>query len=164
MLNEIPTIGIGIDYSKASKDQLKASESKENPNVVDLSKALFNTSFDDSLLDISNQSFMNESIASASFQQNEADNTITEILTLNENENNQINELWTKRESRSTSGSSSPSIDDLISKRKVKKYAIEADLKLVKCFDEIKPKLCNQVCFWFFNVFNQKRVYLFFFI
>ena len=150
MLNEIPTIGIGIDYSKASKDQLKASESIENPNVVDLSKALFNTSFDDSLLDISNQSFMNESIASVSFQQSEADNTITEILTLNENENNQINELWTKRESRSTSGSSSPSIDDLISKRKVKKYAIEADLKLVKCFDEIKPKLCNQVYFWLF--------------
>ena len=145
-MNEIPTIGIGIDYSKASKEQLKPNE--EDPNVVDLGKALFNLSFDDSLLDISNQSFMNESMASVSFQQNEADNTITEILTLNENENNQINELWTKRESRSTSGSSSPSIDDLISKRKVKKYAIEADLKLVKCFDEIKPKLCNQVCFF----------------
>jgi hypothetical protein len=80
-----------------------------------------------------------------SFQQSENDNTITEILALNENEDNQINELWTKKDSRSSSGSSSPSIDDLIAKRKTKKYAIEADPKLVKNFNEIKPKLCNQV-------------------
>lgn len=114
--------------------------------MVDLSKALFNTSFDDSLLDISNQSFtnLNESLNST-FQQSDNDNTITEILALNENDDNQISELWKKRDSRSSSSSSSPSIDDLIAKRKVKKYAIEADPKLVKNFNDIKSKLCNTV-------------------
>ena len=67
-----------------------------------------------------------------SFQFNENDKTITEILALSENEKNEINELWKKGDSRSSSGSSSPSIYDLIEKRKVKKYAIEADPKLVK--------------------------------
>jgi hypothetical protein len=146
LLNEIPTIGMGIDFSSNPKAK-KNYEQISNENV-DLTKALFNTSFDDSLLDISNQSFtnLNESLnTSMSFQHNENDKTITEILALNENEKNEINELWTKRDSRSSSGSSSPSIDDLIAKRKVKKYAIEADPKLVKNFNDIKPKLCSQV-------------------
>ena len=140
-------MGVGIDFSSNKKLKQNDKSSSDNP-IVDLSKALFNTSFDDSLLDISNQSFLlNESLNSMSFQQSENDNTITEILALNENEDNHINELWTKRDSRSSSGSSSPSIDDLIAKRKTKKYAIEADPKLVKNFNEIKSKLCNQVEF-----------------
>jgi len=142
---------MGIDFSSNPLKTTHTGNEANNGDNVDLSKALFNTSFDDSLLDISNQSFtthLNESLASMSFQHTENDNTITEILALNENENNQINELWTKRESRSSSSSSAPSIDDLIAKRKVKKYAIEADPKLVKNFNDIKPKLCNQVSFF----------------
>jgi hypothetical protein len=99
---------------------------------------------------MSNQSILEESFASYSFQQNENNLTISEILTQNDNEDNEISELWKKKpenDSRSTSStaSSSPSIDDLISKRKVKKYAIEADMKLIKNYDEIKPKLAHQV-------------------
>ena len=99
---------------------------------------------------MSNQSVLEESFASYSFQQNENNLTISEILTQNDNEDNEISELWKKKtenDSRSTTStaSSSPSIDDLISKRKVKKYAIEADMKLIKNYDEIKPKLAHQV-------------------
>jgi hypothetical protein len=149
-LIEIPGIGSGIDFVKLNAK----SNSKNNDistNKVDLGKALLNTSYlDDNLLDMSNQSVLEESFASYSFQQNENNLTISEILTQNDNEDNEISELWKKKpenDSRSTSStaSSSPSIDDLISKRKVKKYAIEADMKLIKNYDEIKPKLAHQV-------------------
>ena len=82
------------------------------------------------------------------FLQNENNLTISEILNQNENEDNEITELWNKKKTSNgsrSSSSSSISIDDLISKRKVKKYAIEADLKLLKNFEEIKPKLAHQV-------------------
>jgi hypothetical protein len=155
LLNEIPGLGVGIDFTTdASNQQTNKSDANlQKGNVVDLSKALFQ-SFDDSLLNMSAQSYLDESsLASLSFQQNENDITLSELLTQNESEDhNQISELWTKKKgengganSRSSSGSSSPNIDDLITKRKVKKYAIEADAKLVKSFDEIKPKLAHQV-------------------
>lgn len=58
--------------------------------------------------------------------------------------------MWKKNKSNSissrTSSSSSISIDDLISKRKVKKYAIAADMKLLKNYEDIKPKLAHSVC------------------
>ena len=151
LLNEIPTVGMGIDFSKKS-DILQQNDANMESNMVDLTKALFQQSFDDSLLNISTHSYLDESsLASLSFQQNENEITLSELLTNNENEDSQIAELFTKKadnsSSRSSSGSSSPNIDDLISKRKVKKYAIEADLKLVKNFDEIKPKLAHQVFF-----------------
>ena len=100
---------------------------------------------EDSLLDTSNQSYLDESVLSSSFAHNETDANISDILTLNENENE--NNLWTqgKSESRTASPSGSPTMDDVVPKRKVKKYAMEADLKLVKLFDEIKPKLAHQV-------------------
>jgi hypothetical protein len=128
-----------------STDNNKLNES----NVIDLSQALYHTSVHDDSLNLSTQSYLDDSTL-GSINQNEADITISDILTLNEAENNQINELFAKRRSESgagSSGSSSPSIDDLISKRKVKKYAIEADSKLVAQFDEIKPKLAHQVGF-----------------
>lgn len=145
---EVPSIGSGIDYSK--QENFKDGESINEPQgVVDLSKALFHTSLlDESLLDISTQSYLDESYASQSFLQSEADLTISEILTSNNVVDNQISEIWNKKEdglSRSTSGSSSPSIDDLITKRKPKTYAVQADLKLAKSFDEIKSKLAHQV-------------------
>lgn len=60
--------------------------------------------------------------------------------------------MWNKKElsgsNSRTSSSSSISIDDLISKRKVKKYAIEGDLKLLKNFDEIKSKLAHTVSYY----------------
>ncbi len=165
-MNEIPTIGKGIDFSKKT-DNLQQSESKES-NMIDLTKALFQQSFDDSLLNISTHSYLDESsLASLSFQQNENEITLSELLTTNENEDNQISELFTKKadsnSSRSSSGSSSPNIDDLISKRKVKKYAIEADPKLVKNFDEIKSKLAHQVkilLFWLALIFKIKSIKL----
>jgi len=89
--------------------------------------------------------------------------TISEILNQNnENSDNEISEMWNKKSSGSnsrTSSSSSISIDDLISKRKVKKYAIEADLKLLKNYEDIKPKLAHS---WPFelDVFQKQAVYL----
>jgi hypothetical protein len=158
-LIEIPGIGSGIDFVKLNAK----NNSKNNDistNKVDLGKALLNTSYlDDNLLDMSNQSVLEESFASYSFQQNENNLTISEILTQNDNEDNEISELWKKKpenETRSTSStSSSPSIDDLISKRKVKKYAIEADIKLIKNYEEIKPKLAHQV-----NLCNLLKIFL----
>lgn len=100
------------------------------------------------MLDISNQSLLEESFASYSFQPNDSNLTISEILTQNEAEDAEVCELWKKKpdsSSRSSSSSSSPSIDELISKCKVKKYAIEADPKLAKSYDEIKSKLAHQV-------------------
>ena len=119
-------------------------------NLVDLGKVLLNTSYlEDSVLDSTNQSFLDESLISLSLQ-NENNLTISEILNQNENEDNEITDLWNKKKANGSNGSrssssSSISIDDLISKRKVKKYAIEADLKLLKNFEEIKPKLAHQV-------------------
>ena len=126
------------------------SEGKKDhtSNLVDLGKVLLNTSYlEDSVLDSTNQSFLDESLISLSLQ-NENNLTISEILNQNENEDNEITELWNKKKTSNgsrSSSSSSISIDDLISKRKVKKYAIEADLKLLKNFEEIKPKLAHQV-------------------
>jgi hypothetical protein len=117
--------------------------------VIDLSEAIYSASLLDDSLNISSQSYLDESNASLSFQQNENDITISDIIILNENEDSQMNDLFNRKKpvdaSGSLSGSSSPSIDDLV-KRKAKKYAIEADQKLVASFDEIKPKLAHQVC------------------
>lgn len=145
MLYQIPSIGDGIDFSKKTSDQLKSKEPFiESSSVVDLSKALFHPSItDESLLDISTQSYLDESYVNQSFLQSENDITISEILT----ENLENQDLWAKKDelSRSSSGNSSPLIDDLASKRKTKKYAILADAKLAKSFDEIKSKLAHQV-------------------
>ncbi len=125
-------------------------KNERSSNLVDLGKVLLNTSYlEDSIIDSTNHSFMDESLISLSLQ-NENNVTISEILNQNEYEkNNEITELWNRKKSSTsgsrTSSSSSISIDDLISKRKIKKYAIEADLKLLKNFDEIKSKLAHQV-------------------
>lgn len=160
---EIPGIGTGIDFVK-EKTKISSKNNESLSNKVDLGKALLTTSYlDDNLLDISNQSLLEESFASYSFQQNDNNLTISEILTQNDNEDSEICDLWKKKSetsSRTSSSScSSPSIDELISKRKVKKYAIEADLKLLKNFDEIKTKLAHQ---WPFelDVFQKQAVYL----
>jgi len=146
LYHEIPTIGNGIDFASRTKPEKEKSESISN---IDLTSAILNTSFDESLLNTSTQSYFEESFVSIS----QAEHDISELLAINENE--EINEIFTKKsESGSSSGSSTPSIDDLINKRKVKKYAIEADLKLTKSFDEIKPKLAHQVeTFFFINKF-----------
>ena len=172
LLNEIPSIGPGIDFTKRSVSNPskslavgggggdKASMAFDKANVVDLSKVLFQ-SLDDSLLHASSagnqtsSSFLDESFTSLSFQQQkEGETTISELFALNADErlgDNQISELWNtnskrKSESGTSSAGSSPSIDELLAaKRKVKKYAIEADAKLVKNFDEIKSKLAHSV-------------------
>ncbi len=163
---EIPNIGTGIDF--ANQDQpLKPNDKKRNSitpvssNLVDLGKVLLNTSYlEDSIVD---SSFLDESLTSLSFQTNENNVTISEILNQhNENSDNEISEMWNKKSSGSssrTSSSSSISIDDLISKRKMKKYAIEADLKLLKSYEEIKPKLAHS---WPFelDIFQKQAVYL----
>lgn len=117
----------------------------------------------DDSLNLSTQSYYDESSlnASLSFHQNENDITISEIIPPNElDENNQIIELFKKGNGDSpgsggSSTGSSPSIDDLLAKRKVKKYAIEADQKLSNSFDEIKSKLAHQVinCQYIFTFF-----------
>lgn len=137
LYHEIPTIGYGIDFSKKTKQEKEKSESISN---IDLTNAILNSSFDETMLNTSSQSYFEESFVSIP----QAEHDISELLAINENE--EINEIFTKKsESGSSSGSSTPSIDDLINKRKVKKYAIEADMKLTKSFDEIKPKLAHQV-------------------
>lgn len=145
MLYQIPSVGDGIDFSQKSSDALKSKEAfPENSTMVDLSQALFHqTMTDESILDISTQSYLDESFVNQSFLQSDNDVTISEILT----ENLENQDIWSKKEdsSRPSSGSSSPLVEDLITKRKSKKYAILADLKLAKSFDEIKPKLAHQV-------------------
>jgi hypothetical protein len=148
---EIPGIGDGIDFIKLNASKQNDSfNNNKNTNKVDLGKALLTSSYlDDNILDISSQSFLEESFANVSFQQNENNVTTSEILTQNDNEDNEISEMWKKKPENlsrsSSSSSSSPSIDELISKRKIKKYAIEADTKLLKNFEEIKSKLAHQV-------------------
>jgi hypothetical protein len=152
LLTEVPyNIGPGIDFSTKSIGN-NQKEKQNKPNLVDLSKAILQvpSSANDSFL--SNQSFGQEdsaSLASLSFQQNEADFTVSEILINNEYTEaaNEASELWNKKSvSRSSSDSSSSlNIDELLSKRKIKKYAIEADQKLIKSFEEIKSNLAHQV-------------------
>lgn len=70
-----------------------------------------------------------------------------------------------KRRSNSSGGgslasrSSTPTIEEIVGKRKVKKFAIEADPKLVDQFNEIKSKLAHQ---WSFelDIFQKQAVYL----
>lgn len=145
MLFQIPSVGDGIDFSQKTTDVLKSKETfPESSTMVDLSKALFHQTIpDESILDISTQSYLDESFVNQSFLQSDNDITISEILT----ENLENQEIWSKKEdvSRASSGSSSPLVEDLLTKRKNKKYAIMADLKLAKSFDEIKSKLAHQV-------------------
>jgi hypothetical protein len=159
LLYEIPSIGKGIDYSTRDSEQVVVGSSagaQNEKNMVDLSQALYHTSvLDESLLDISAQSYLDES--SMSFQgQNENDRTVLEILNSNENTGeNQIVDLWSKNKKEggvekspgngSLSSNSPTSTSPLGSKRKVKKYAIEPDAKCVKSFDEIKSKLAHSV-------------------
>ena len=91
-MTEIPHIGAGIDFTnlEATKAVSKPSDFKKSNgcqgSVVDLGKVLLNTSYlEDSILDSSNQSFLDESLASLSFQ-NENNLTISEILNNNESE------------------------------------------------------------------------------
>ena len=103
-----------------------------------MGQALYHTSPLDDSLNISVQSYLDESYASSiSIQHNENDSTISEILNLNEDEDNQINQLFNRRKSDSSKGSSgsqSPSIHEIINCKTPKKYAILADEKLVNSF------------------------------
>jgi hypothetical protein len=164
LLYEIPSIGKGIDYSARDSEQVVVgSLGPSEKNMVDLSQALYHTSvLDESLLDISAQSYLDES--SMSFQgPNENDRTVLEILNSNEgNVDNEIVDLWSKNkkeggvEGSSVNGSPS-SASPTGSKRKVKKYAIEPDAKCVKSFDEIKSKLAHSVK-QFSMILNMKKI------
>jgi len=88
-LKEIPTIGMGIDFSKRDQAGTVAKGDKTSTgggSFVDLGKVLLNTSYlEDSILDSTNQSYLDESFVSLSMQ-NEHNMTISEILNQNENE------------------------------------------------------------------------------
>lgn len=153
---EIPSIGRGIEYNEKYLDELKSSDkrplSSEKSNLIDLSQALYHPTFsldESTATSVGNQSYLDESNLNESL--NETAANISDILTLNENASPSSELFANKRRSESAgagssgSRSSTPSIDDLVVKRKMKKFAIEADLKLVAQFDEIKPKLAHQV-------------------
>lgn len=153
-----------------SKKPLKEKKSGDKSNLIDLSKALFTQTsllIDDALnlstnpssanqsLVAGDESFLNESTASVTDAAN-----ISEILGLvgdgvvpGSGGSQEIAEIFEakRRTASGLSGASSgsrastPSIEDLVGKRKIKKFAIEADPKLVQMFDEIKPKLAHNV-------------------
>jgi hypothetical protein len=164
LLYDIPSVGKGIDYSARQNEQIVSSSTDAGSgqaggsDMVDLSQALYHTSVLDesSLLDISSQSFLDDSVLSHQGGQNENDRTVLEILNSNETTvDNEIVDLWASKgkreEDSATSSSSSPGSSNATSplggsaKRKVKKYAIEPDAKCVKGFDEIKSKLAHSV-------------------
>lgn len=152
LLIEIPTIGYGIDFINKNDSKSASAILGDRSNFIDAGRTFLNDSFlNDSFTDVLNQTSttLDDSLNSLSLSHTEQDESISEYLNLNEKEENEIGELWSKNAgqdgSKSSSSSTSPTIDDLLSKRKIKKYAIEADPKLVKSFDEIKPKLAHQV-------------------
>ena len=177
LLFELPSIGKGIDYAgkelaglglaTGEKNMVQALYHPSIPvNMVDLSQALYHTSIlDDTLLDISSQSYLDESsLASMSFTANENDRTVLEILNSSENNaSDEISEMWNKKKDANESGgssstnSSSSSSPLPVNKRKIKKYAIEPDAKSVKSFDEIKSKLAHSVKRGFISGTHYKR-------
>jgi hypothetical protein len=162
LLIEIPTVGRGIDFdNKYSKNdsqhitnatrhqsmfgQPKVTNKNESGSVNIAQAFLRMTSLDESLLDISlDQSLLDESMLSLTHHMDLNDSSITDILAL-DNEDKKVDLDITPTKDTSTSSSNSDEQSVLSSKKTAKKWAIEADIKLVKSYDEIKSKLAYQV-------------------